>query len=81
MRKYIWTGVIIAMLLTMTGCNKQMVDTTYKFDEAIIKLPNGEIVNGDVNSWIDFPDGDQIQVKVNGVTYLTHISNVVLINR
>jgi hypothetical protein len=81
MRKYIWTGVVIAMLLTMTGCNKQMVDTTYKFDEAIIKLPNGEIVNGDVNSWIDFPDGDQIQVKVNGVTYLTHISNVVLINR
>lgn len=81
MRKYIWTGVVIAMLLTMTGCNKQMADTTYKFDEAIIKLPNGEIVNGDVNSWIDFPDGDQIQVKVNGVTYLTHISNVVLINR
>ena len=81
MRKYIWTGVVIAMLLTMTGCNKQMVDTTYKFDEAIIKLPNGEIVNGDVNSWIDFPDGDQIQVKVNGVTYLTHTSNVVLINR
>lgn len=81
MRKYIWTGVVIAMLLTMTGCNKQMVDTTYKFDEAIIKLPNGEIVNGDVNSWIDFSDGDQIQVKVNGVTYLTHTSNVVLINR
>ena len=81
MRKYIWTGVVIAMLLTMTGCNKQMVDTTFKFDEAIIKLPNGEIVNGDVNSWIDFPDGDQIQVKVNGVTYLTHTSNVVLINR
>lgn len=81
MRKYIWTGVVIAMLLTMTGCNKQMVDTTFKFDEAIIKLPNGEIVNGDVNSWIDFSDGDQIQVKVNGVTYLTHTSNVVLINR
>ena len=68
MRKYIWTGVIIAMLLTLTGCNRAMADTVYKFDEAIIQLPNGDIVHGDVNSWLDFQDGDQIQVKIDGVT-------------
>lgn len=77
---------IIAMALTgtialcmMTGCNKQIIDTTYKFNKAIISLPNGNIIEGKVDSWNDY-DGDQIQVKINGDTYLVHSSNVVLIN-
>lgn len=72
--------VMILMLVTLCGCNKQMADFTYKFDRACICLPNGKVVEGKVDSWLDFEDGDQIQVKIDGVTYLTHISNVVLIN-
>ena len=59
--------------------NKQIFDTTYKFDEAIIQMPDGKIISGDIDSWKDFDDGDQIQVKIDGTTYLVHSSQVVLI--
>ena len=73
---------IIAVLsvLVLSGCNKQMVDLTYSYERAIIQLPNGEIVEGKVSSWTDFEDGDQIQVKIDGKTYLVHSSNIVLIS-
>lgn len=66
--------------LVVAGCNKQVVDLTYSYERAIIALPNGEIVEGKVSSWTDFEDGDQIQVKIEGKTYLVHSSNVVLIS-
>ena len=74
--------VVIAVLSAMllAGCNKQMVDLTYSYEYAIIGLPNGEVVEGKVSSWTDFEDGDQIQVKIDGKTYLVHSSNVVLIS-
>ena len=83
MKKWIATIVMIAVLVTvlvLSGCNKQMVDLTYSYERAIICLPNGEIVEGRVSSWTDFEDGDQIQVKIDGKTYLVHSSNVVLIS-
>jgi len=72
--------VIILSVMVLTGCNKQMVDLTYSYEYAIIGLPNGEVVEGRVSSWTDFEDGDQIQVKIDGKTYLVHSSNVVLIS-
>lgn len=49
MKKYIC--IILTAVLAIAvfcGCNKQMVDFNYKFDRAIISLPNGEVVEGDV---------------------------------
>ena len=60
--------------------NKQLVDLTYTYDYAVILMPDGSIVKGKVQSWIDFEDGDQIQVRIDGKTYLTHSMNVVLIS-
>lgn len=59
--------------------NKAIIDLTYAYDRAIIQLPNGEIIEGRVESWTDYADGDQIQVKVNGKVYLVHSSDVALI--
>ena len=73
-------AIVLSLAATMSGCNKQMVDLTYSYEYAIISLPNGEVVEGKVSSWTDFEDGDQIQVKINGKTYLVHSSNVVLIS-
>jgi hypothetical protein len=70
---------LVLFIAVLTGCNRQLFDTTYSFDSAIICLPNGEIIEGKVESWIDYEDGDQIQVKINGKTYLVHSSNIVLI--
>lgn len=73
-------AVIIILVLALTGCgNQQLLDTTYSFDRAIVSLPNGDVVDGKLQSWKDYENSDQIQVKINGKTYLTHISNVVLI--
>lgn len=80
MKKLVFVFLIIAMVIVMAGCNKQVADFTYKFDRAYISLPNGQCVEGKVDSWLDFEDGDQIQLKINGATYLTHISNVVMVN-
>ena len=66
-------------VLTFTGCNQAIIDTTYKFDKAIIALPNGESIEGEVEKWIDFENSDMIQVKIDGDWYLTHVNNVILI--
>lgn len=82
MKKRVALIIFLAMILiSCTGCyNKQFVDMTYHYDRAIVYLPNGEIVEGKVSSWTDFEDGDSIQVKIDGKTYLTHICNVCLID-
>ena len=77
----ILAALLVLILISCTGCyNKQLFDTTYHYDRAIVYLPNGEIVEGRVSSWTDFDDGDSIQVKIDGKTYLTHICNVCLID-
>lgn len=70
-------GVVCALC---SGCNKQLLDTTLSFERAIVYLPNGEVIEGKVQSWKDYEDGDQIQVKIGGKQYLVHSSNVVLIS-
>lgn len=75
-------GFIAVMICAFcTGCgNKQMFDTTYTYNYAIVQLPNGEVIEGKVDSWKDFEDGDQIQVKIDGKSYLVHSENIVLID-
>ena len=83
MKKVIAVLLAVIVLLTvclLSACNKQMVDLTYSYERAVLSLPNGEIIEGKVSSWTDFEDGDQIQVRIDGKTYLVHSSNVVLIS-
>ena len=80
MKKILAIALAMILMLTFTACNKQMVDLTYSYERAILSLPNGEIVEGRVSSWTDFEDGDQIQVRIDGKTYLVHSSNIVLIS-
>lgn len=71
--------VSILIFKQFTG-NKTFFDTTYTFDYAIIQLPNGEIVEGNVKQWNDY-EGDQLQVifKETGKVYLTDSTHCVLI--
>ena len=72
--------VIVLSVMLLAGCNKQMVDLTYSYERAVLVLPNGEVIEGKVSSWTDFEDGDQIQVRIDGKTYLVHSSNIALIS-
>ena len=85
MKKYVKVvGIAIATMalaISFSGCgNRQLFDTTYTFDKAIISMPDGSVVSGKVSSWRDYEDGDQIQVVIDGTTYLVHSSNIVLMN-
>lgn len=68
MKKWLTGLLACGMLLLMTSCNYQVVDLTYSYKYAIINLPNDTILEGTVESWRDYEDGDQIQVTINGVT-------------
>ena len=49
--------------------------------KAVIKLPNNEIVNGEVEEWTTYDNKDTVKVKLkNGKQYLGHSSDIVLYN-
>lgn len=78
-------GILAVLTVFLAGCgnrigNKTVFDTTFTFTEAMIHMPNGRIITGAVEAWCDY-EGDQIQVTIEGVTYLVHSSDCVLIAR
>lgn len=79
-KKILCIVAIGSVMLGLAGCNKQVFDTTYSYERVILSLPNGEVIEGKVQKWTDYADGDQIQVKIDGKQYLIHSENVVLIS-
>lgn len=73
--------IIIAVpLLTACG-NKDILGMTYTFNHATVKLPNGEIVNGDVKEWAREDKTDSVRVTFkDGRTYFSNTTNIVLYN-
>lgn len=65
------------IIVPFTG-NKDNFDTVYRYDQAIIQMPDGSVVKGKVDRWTDY-EGDGVQVKIGNKIYLTHYENVVLI--
>ena len=74
-KKIVFAAVLTAMMLV--GCNKQIIDITYSYDYAIIKMPDGSIVEGKVQSWKDY-EGEQLQIVIDGNSYLANSVNVVM---
>lgn len=72
-------GLILCGML-LTGCgNSTLIDTTYTYDRAIIKLANDEVVEVNIERWCDY-DGEQLQITAkDGTIYLTSSYNCVLI--
>ena len=71
-------ALVILSALSLTGCNRQIVDLHYNFTYAMVSMPDGTIVSGKVDSWRDYSDSDAIQVTIDGKTYYTFLGNVVL---
>ena len=70
--------VMAALLLASCG-NKDYFDTLRTYHEAVIAMPDGTVVSGEVQKWHGY-EGDLIQVKIDGITYLVHSSDIVLMN-
>ena len=70
------------LALFLCGCigNKQIVDTTYTYKKAIVKMPDGEAKKIELSSWADYENSDAISIiGKNGEHIYTHLNNVVLI--
>lgn len=78
MKKLFLIIMLLVMLTCLCSCNRQVFDTTYHFDSAVISFPDGVVIRGKVQSWRDY-EGEQLQIKIDGVTYLVHCEDVVLI--
>lgn len=74
--------IMLFFILTvfLSGCNKQVIDISYKFTYAYIELPNGECVKEKVETWTDYDNSDQMQLVIDGITYFTDTTRVVMTN-
>ena len=80
MKKFIIAAILTISTFAITSCgNKQLFDTVYSFDRAIISLPDGTKIEGKVEGWKEYSSSDSIQIKIDGIYYYTHLQNVVLI--
>lgn len=82
MKKIICVVLILSLAIALTACrvgNRQVGwDTTQTFTHAILELGNGELIEGTITSLRDFKDSDVVQFTMNGITYFTHYSKVIL---
>ena len=72
----------LPLLAACRAGNKDVIGTVYTFNYAQVKLADGKIIEGEVDSWTRPSETDTIRVtfKDKG-TYLTHGSNVTLYNK
>ena len=70
--------VLSVGILLLTGCNKQILDLDYDYDKAVCNY-NGEKFTLEIDKWTDY-DGEQLQIKSNGKTYLLSANNCYLIS-
>lgn len=84
LKELILISLIILLLSILTvkilKANWTWFDTVYNFDYAYVKLPTGKTIEGECDNWRDYEDSDQLQVTINGVTYLSAGENIVLVH-
>lgn len=67
--------IVIGLGLTVFREDKALLQ------KAVIRLPNNEIVTGEVEEWTTYDNKDTVKVKLkNGKQYLGHSSDIVLYN-
>lgn len=74
-------AIVCALCFALGGCaNYDVWDMHYQFDKAIVKMPDGEVREIDIDMWADY-EGEQIQIKArDGNVYLVSSFNCVLVD-
>lgn len=80
MKKVLCVLAVIAGL-ALCGCERVGSTTWCDYDYAYILLQDGTVVQGKIDSYRTYRDGDYIQITINGDIYLVHRSNATLIKR
>jgi hypothetical protein len=81
MKKFIMFIAMLTVTTTLMSCgNRTVFDLVYNYDTAIISLPDGTVKTIEIKEWMDYEDGDQLQITdKDGTVYLVHSTNCVLI--
>ena len=80
MKKILFLALAICALLTLSGCNVGIIDTTYSYDYALVELPGGKVEKVEVDMWYEYENSEMIQIQAkDGTIYYTHAENVVLV--
>ena len=78
MKKKIFSLGIILSVILLTGCNKDIWDTQYTFNRIVCNY-NGEKFELKIDKWTDY-EGEQIQIKSDGKTYLLSANKCYMID-
>ena len=57
-KKIVITLVTLLTVVSLTACNRQMIDTTYSYNYAYIYLQSGDTVEGEISSWKDYKNSN-----------------------
>lgn len=75
---------IVACMMMLAGClglcgcgNCKVLNKTFTYTWAQIKLPDGTIVQGKVDNWTDYGD-ELLQITIDDTTYLVHAANAIM---
>ena len=80
MRKLLVILVTLIIMCILTSCNYDIMDTKFQYDYAIIRLPNGIVIEGKIIKWKDY-EGEQLQLVLeDGNTYLVNSLYTTLIS-
>lgn len=61
MKKILGIILIVAMIFCFTGCNMKLLDTDYHFNYAYITMPDGSVIEVNVNKWVE--DSNSITIE------------------
>ena len=76
-RELVLAVSVLLMALFFTGCKSNGNSIDDRSKTAMIEMPSREIVQGVVERSACFSNG-VVKIKINGITYETHIENVVV---
>ena len=68
--------LLVLVVLLLTGCNYDMIDTTWDYNKAYCYYGNKEVAY-EIKSWTDY-DGEQIQIKTKDGSYLISMNQCYL---
>ncbi len=79
MKKILCLIIIIAFVFCLISCGNNAPENN-KEQYAILRLPNGEIVEGECNGYARWSSG-YMEIRIGETTYYTHEINVTIIER
>lgn len=77
MKRILSVIIVVFVVFMTTGCNHQVIDLDYTYNKAYCNY-NGDKFELEIDKWTDY-DGEQIQIKSNGKTYLLSANNCYLV--